>query len=339
MKLVDLKCPNCDGILRKSGNALICQSCGAAFEIDYDDADVEYEKLRTEAERDARKLAHEKELMEKQYELNQRARAEAEAGRRAAEREQAKRLAARRWVVFGIVLAIVAGGVLLAAGQIYLVKNHRVSFLPSSSEEEEEKEDTPDYNVTVADLERTIEDFIDTGKIVQMGIEECAYWNGTNSVRYYDKTDAKFMNAYLITDIPNTKRPGDSNRLVLFYEVTWHNEDYGDQICYDAVYFSGLQKNPGGGIISNFDGRTIDRSSAAWGWAMAYSFEKYDTCYRENITALGGNVTQVPTDNYTEAVLNSSAKDSVPTDSSAEDTAPTDPSEEDPAQSMSEAEE
>ena len=26
---------------------------------------------------------------------------------------------------------------------------------------------------------------------------------------------------------------------------------------------------------------------------MAYSFEKYDQCYRENVTALGGKVTKI----------------------------------------------
>ena len=78
MKIVDLKCPNCSGSLTKEWDNLICSSCGAAFAIDYDDSDVEYEKLQSEAEREERRLAHEKELLEKEYELKRQAEIDAE---------------------------------------------------------------------------------------------------------------------------------------------------------------------------------------------------------------------------------------------------------------------
>ena len=58
MKLVNLTCPNCTGLLKKEGNNLICQSCGAAFAVDYDESDVEHEKLETEEEREARQERH-----------------------------------------------------------------------------------------------------------------------------------------------------------------------------------------------------------------------------------------------------------------------------------------
>jgi LemA protein len=65
LKIVDLKCPNCNGSLKKEGDMLVCGSCGASFAIDYDESDVEHERLQGEAEREERQLAHEKELLEK----------------------------------------------------------------------------------------------------------------------------------------------------------------------------------------------------------------------------------------------------------------------------------
>ena len=46
MKFVDLKCPNCGGKLNKNNDSLTCESCGAMFAIDYDESDVEYEKIK-----------------------------------------------------------------------------------------------------------------------------------------------------------------------------------------------------------------------------------------------------------------------------------------------------
>ena len=45
MQLVNLKCPNCGGDIEKEGDSLYCKACGAAFAINYDEADVEHEKL------------------------------------------------------------------------------------------------------------------------------------------------------------------------------------------------------------------------------------------------------------------------------------------------------
>ena len=46
MKFVDLKGPNCGGRLIKNDDSLKCESCEAVFAIDYDESDVEYEKIK-----------------------------------------------------------------------------------------------------------------------------------------------------------------------------------------------------------------------------------------------------------------------------------------------------
>ena len=85
MKLVNLTCPNCSGSLKQEGEKLICQSCGAAFAIDYDDADVEHEKMATEEERAERELQHQKELLAEKHKLEEESRLAAEKRAKSAE--------------------------------------------------------------------------------------------------------------------------------------------------------------------------------------------------------------------------------------------------------------
>ena len=148
------------------------------------------------------------------------------------------------------------------------------------------------YNITPDDIKDELDGFIECGRIIQMDIDQCGVKNENGVVRFYDKTDAVFLDAYLVTGIPDVPEK-QATRLVLIYEVTWHNDDYGDQICYDAVYFDGIKVTPDGNIISDYNGNTIWRSEAAWGWSMEYSFEHYDRCYLENCKALGGKVQDV----------------------------------------------
>ena len=262
MKLVNLKCPNCDGVLTKTGDSLHCDSCGAIFAIDYDESDVEIERLRMEAEK----------------EKNGNNSTVTAGG-------TGKNTKATRLIILVIVVFVVAIPFCFAG--LVLFQKSMVDKSNSVVVGNEDKEEVDDYQVTPDDVNGMLDEFIESGKIVQMNIEQCAYWDTVSAMRNYQKTDAVFESAYLITDIPN-ENPKKSNRLVIIYRVTWYNEDYGEQICYDAVYFEGLRVNPNGGVISNFDGQTINRSDAAWGWSMAYSFEDLNQCYRENVTALGG---------------------------------------------------
>ena len=267
MRIVDLKCENCGGKLRKEGDCFVCDSCGASFAVDYDESDVEYERLQGEAARMARQHAHE--------------------NVREAKRQQATRSA----VAILLILCIMSG--VMVFGIFMFIKTQASRMAVSENAITATPTPAPDYHITPEDVAGSMSEFIEAGRIAQMNIDECAYWDGVSSVKYFHKTDAVFIGAYIVTDIPNV-RADKSNRLVLIYEVTWHNDNMGDQICYDAVYFEGLSINPNGGIISDFSPKTIMRSDAAWGWSMAYSFEDQDQCYRENVTALGGVVTEVP---------------------------------------------
>ena len=266
MKLVNLKCPNCDGKLTKTGDSLQCESCGTIFALDYDESDVEIERLRMAA-------ANEKK------------------GNPTGSADKAGKNSKLTRLILVIIILFVVMIPFCFAGLIVFQKKLMDGFGSEVAEENEEKK-VDNYQVTPDDVRGMLDEFIESGKIVQMNIDQCAYWDLTSAVKYYDKTDAEFQSAYLITDIPN-ENIKKTNRLVIIYKVTWNNENHGDQICYDAVYFEGLKVNPNGGVISDFDGQTINRSDAAWGWSMAYSFEDLKQCYRENVTALGGTVNEL----------------------------------------------
>ena len=69
MKITDLTCPQCSGLLNQEGDKFFCSSCGAAFGIDYDEDDVEYQRLITEADRTRALIAKDRELLETDYRL------------------------------------------------------------------------------------------------------------------------------------------------------------------------------------------------------------------------------------------------------------------------------
>lgn len=294
MKIVNLQCPNCGARLIIENDMYVCNSCGTTIAIDYDDSDVEYEKAKNEVELEAQRQAHEKELLERKFELEQKAQIETEKRQIKRERQKAMSASAKRTMSSLLGLLFIAA-IFFGIFKLYqfMKNNYGENGGYGSRSIFATPTPVPNYDPTPDDFKNQIDDFIASGKKIQMEINECAIWNGKGAVKNYDKKDAVIVDAYIITDIPEKER-SESNRLVLIYEVTWHNEDLGDHKCYDAVYFEGIRVNPNGdGVISDFNGETIQRSDAAWGWMMAYSFEEYDQCYRENVTALGGKVTKI----------------------------------------------
>ncbi len=72
MRLTNIDCPQCAGQLNQQGDRFYCTSCGSAFNIDYDETDVEYAKLVTEPERTRLLLENNRILLEKNEELRKK---------------------------------------------------------------------------------------------------------------------------------------------------------------------------------------------------------------------------------------------------------------------------
>ncbi|MCR4721911.1 MAG: hypothetical protein K5655_09320 [Lachnospiraceae bacterium] len=300
MKLVDLKCPNCNSTLTQEGEKLVCPSCGAVFAIDYDESDVEHERIKTEAELEEKRQAHEKEMIEREFELREQSEIKAEN-----KKDGSGHKFVNGKVGWAILIAfIVVGCISSFVATRQLQKRHDTA---SQTEQENKPVPSPkpiatptpalNYSVTPEDIEAKLDDFIESGKNVQMNDKECNDWDGNGPMYAYTKKSVEFIDAYIVNDIPDTV-PLKSNRLVITYRIVWESDTGDEKTCFDAVYFEGLKVNQSGGIISDFSAKTIFRSQAGWGWPFAKSFEDYDQCYRENVTALGGTVTAVvKTDN------------------------------------------
>ena len=292
MKIVNMQCPNCGARLTVENNMYVCNSCGTSIAIDYDESDVAYERAKNEVELEEKRHAHEKELLERNFELQQKAQIESEKRQIKRERQASAKKAVNVWIKRLISLLIMAG---FFYGSYRLYKYMRDIYgvdYYSGGGAVATPTPMPNYNITPDDIKDDLDTFIETGKKIQMQIDQCAVKSGNGVMHFFDKTDAVFLDAYIVSNIPD-EPASQSTRLVLIYQVTWYNEDDGEQICYDAVYFDGIKVNPNGGIISNYSGQTIMRSDAAWGWSMEYSFEEYSQCYLENVKALGGTVTEV----------------------------------------------
>ena len=71
MKLTNLNCPQCNGYLQQQGDMFFCSSCGSAFTIDYDEADVKYTELVTQADRTKMLLQSDIEVMQADFQLSE----------------------------------------------------------------------------------------------------------------------------------------------------------------------------------------------------------------------------------------------------------------------------
>ena len=109
MKIVNLQCPNCGARLTVENDMYVCNSCGTSIAIDYDESDVEYERAKNEVELEEKRQAHEKELLERKYELEQKAQIESEKRQIKRERQKAFSASAKKTMSSLIALLFVVG--------------------------------------------------------------------------------------------------------------------------------------------------------------------------------------------------------------------------------------
>ena len=292
MKLVNLTCPNCTGILKKEGENLICQSCGAAFAVDYDESDVEHEKLETEEEREARRLQHEKELLAEKHRLMEESRIAAE------KREQSRRTKSNisKWIsgkVSGLIaLAIIA---LICFGCYKFAR--RLMTDPELAErygvEIPTTTTTVVYEVTPELFtEETLTNFIDQGTAKIATRNQISYYEYTTGWTYYDVAGITFDSAYLVTDIQNRGNYDPDCRLVLLYQVQWHSEEAEDVTIYDCVYFDDLSATATT-VVGSMRGSFGDFNETMW---RSSGYQNRADSYRINVTSLSGQVTELRND-------------------------------------------
>ena len=217
MRLTNLNCPQCGGFLNQQQDKFYCTSCGAAFNVDYDEADVEYAKLVTEADRTRLLIEKDRTLLEKDAELRKKF--------MTSEMKQQFKHAAKSQgttLLGGLILYAVMGGVMMLVmiGTFIVIGTNIAKDRKTRKEAQQEAEKARIERLTdisVKDLENDpnfIENTIGAGASYELsrrsapvlesgGDEGDAYLVGTPEAIYSymvkDGTDISIYNIYKCT--------------------------------------------------------------------------------------------------------------------------------------------
>ena len=104
-----------------------------------------------------------------------------------------------------------------------------------------------------------------------------------NEWRHYTLESVEYDSMYLIT-----KATEGENRVVVIFKLEFTSES-DTKTTYDAYYYDYLKLSENNTIICSYAPKSISKSDAAW---HRDSFESREQCYRENVLAFGGTVTE-----------------------------------------------
>jgi len=280
MQLVNLKCPSCGGDIERDGDKYFCKSCGAAFAVNYDEADVEHEKLQNYDEISRIEHEHEKEMEELRFKQN-------EKSRRAAERRESVRKAGRAfWAkIWGLIFLILFFSIGPICWWFMAKQGLMPSFQDIIAESQASYKDVYAIsmdNFTDDVIDNMIDAAIQKKKKDRDGRSISEYKDGEWTE--YNLSEVEYDGAYLITGATEGK-----NRVVVFLKLKY-TSDAGEKETYDAFYFDELKLSENDTIVSDYAPESIYRSDLAW---KNDSFDSREQCYRENVLAFGGTVTEI----------------------------------------------
>ncbi len=283
MKLVNLTCPNCSGSLEKVGDNLYCKSCGAAFAIDYDESDVEHEKLQTEDERAKRDFEHEKELLKIKLQQEEKARVAAEKRefRREVGTNIGKGIRAR---ISALIALLVIVGIFYGCYRL-MVKSGLMPPIKEQLASAMETTRSP-YDFTADEIsDEVLDNMIDAARNTKISTRS----NGVRDLvdnQWVDYTleSVEYDSAYYIGNAEQ-----GHNRVVILFKLTY-TSSIGTKVTYDGSYFDNLKIDNDGNVISDYKPEYISRSSASW---HRDSYEDREQCYRENVLAISGSAAEI----------------------------------------------
>ena len=289
MKLTSINCPNCNGQLKEENGKFICMSCGGAFAIDYDEADVEHEKLQTEAERERIRIEREKELMATKIRL------EEEAQMRRAERT---RKAATSGILKIFLIPICIMLVMSIGSMIFFgiigkrVSKRATNWMTNSTKATVATTATkPTDRVITPELILNDKSFIENA--IASGVS-CAKAKHSKIINDFDlKTE---LNLDMVPQASLVEEPklvhayfieSDNRYFVMVFELTFgYNQDIDrTKTMYFACYLSGISRNSEGKIITDYNVQ-MDYGT---GMDLSYSaYEDKDQLYREVVLGKNG---------------------------------------------------
>ena len=298
MKLTSINCPNCNGQLKEEGGKLICMSCGGAFAIDYDEADVEHEKLQTEAERERIRVEREKELMATKIRLEE----ESQMRKAAAARSQASR-GLMKFLLIPVIFLVFS----LVSSIVFF------AFMRSMSKRSTDRIFNQTGKNTTATVTMPQRDVLTKDDILG---DETFIENALASGKSFAKTkhaggvhDWDLKSELNLANVPTAKLSGDprlenvylldtdtENYFIMIYALDYTFPDDGiDNVktLYFSCYLWNLSKDGSGKIATDYQ-VNYDSGTGVLGLFNAYADK--DQLYRETVLAKGGNVTDLTAD-------------------------------------------
>ncbi len=306
MKLTSINCPNCNGQLREEAGKLICVSCGSAFAIDYDEADVEHEKLQTEAERERIRVEREKELMATKIRL------EEEAQIRRAERT-------RKQAFNGITKIIAIPLILMFVGSFLSL----IIFAIIGSHVKKDAKNrannilfTDSTKNTTVYTEPAIDEVPKKAIVEDQSFVENALASGksfaknkhSKAVHDYDlksELGLKETPEAVLTSDPRIENiyfveTGTENFFIMFFALDYTYPDVDtDRVrtMHYSCFISNISVNEAGNISSNYQ---VGYDTGTGSEGLFYAYNDKDQLYRETVLAKGGNITDLTADLVTE---------------------------------------
>lgn len=291
MQLMSLRCPNCNGPLKmvKEGT-FYCSNCDSAFAVDYDQEDVEYQKMKVEEA--IRKQQH-----------DQAKTTAADRNRRAKDQFKVKMIVLA--VVAGIIMTIVVPTVIVTlqtekrAVEMRLQqekereenrkaeekekeeKRRQEEEARAAAEEAERQAKLASYRVTPEDIAADDFFFENATKAIQGQL-----WDNTN-LFYIDwvwNEDPEYITSYLLYAKDEDRRV--QNILVSIYKIHWDKElDDGTEHydMYDGACLYNISKNEDGTISSDYEPDSLSLHSELIRNQFLSGYSDYDQLIRQEI--------------------------------------------------------
>ncbi len=260
MQLMSLKCPNCNGTLKmvKEGT-FYCSNCDSAFMADYDKDDVEYQKMKVEAEI-------------RRQQLGQAQAGAEDRARRAKDQFRTRMIVLA--VVAGILLTIVVPTVVVTlqtqkrAAEAYIQKEQEREARREAEEKEKEERrrqeeeareaaEEAERQAMLASYRLSTDEIISDDFFVENANQALRgqLWDNTNLfyTNWVWNEEPEYITSYYMNAKDDDKR--DRNMLVSIYKINWDKEydDHTDRyVMYDAVCLCNISRNEDGTIRSDF---------------------------------------------------------------------------------------
>ena len=291
MKLLSLNCPNCNGPLKmvKEGT-FYCQNCDSEFMADYDKDDVEYQKMKAEAE------------LRKQQ-LNLAESGAAERARKAKDQFKIKLIGMA--VGFIILLIIVVPTVIVTlktqreAQEAYMQQQReREERQEAEAREREERlkqEEEERLAQEAAERQAILESYrLSTDEIVADSFFTentnktflVQLWDNTNL--FYDNwkwnEQPEYITSFFLTAKDENNR--EQNILISIYKIHWDKE-YEDRtehyVMYDGACFYNISRNEDGTIRSDYAPDSLTYNSEIVANQFLSGYTDYDQLIRQEI--------------------------------------------------------